>query len=110
MFKLRRGIRARKRGGRRMKPAVVPGRPKAEPGTPRRANHQCHLSVSPRLTRAPSRPTLLPPPETDPVNAPLKPRIGHSACPHDCPSTCALDVELIDERTIGRVRGSDDND
>jgi anaerobic selenocysteine-containing dehydrogenase len=37
-------------------------------------------------------------------------RIGHSACPHDCPSTCALDVELIDERTIGRVRGAKDND
>jgi anaerobic selenocysteine-containing dehydrogenase len=37
-------------------------------------------------------------------------RIGYSACPHDCPSTCALDVELIDERTIGRVRGSKDND
>ena len=38
------------------------------------------------------------------------PRIGYSACPHDCPSTCALDVELIDERTIGRVRGAEDND
>jgi anaerobic selenocysteine-containing dehydrogenase len=37
-------------------------------------------------------------------------RIGFSACPHDCPSTCALDVELIDERTIGRVRGAKDND
>ncbi len=37
-------------------------------------------------------------------------RIGHSACPHDCPSTCALDVELLDERTIGRIRGSADND
>ena len=37
-------------------------------------------------------------------------RIGHSACPHDCPSTCALDVELVDERTIGRVHGSKDND
>src|SRR3972149_6504652 len=36
-------------------------------------------------------------------------RIGYSACPHDCPSTCALEVELIDERTIGRVRGSQDN-
>ncbi|RLL76372.1 molybdopterin oxidoreductase family protein [Ochrobactrum soli] len=36
-------------------------------------------------------------------------KIGHSACPHDCPSTCALDVELLDERTIGRVRGSKDN-
>ena len=37
-------------------------------------------------------------------------RIGYSACPHDCPSTCALDVELIDERTIGRVHGAKDND
>jgi anaerobic selenocysteine-containing dehydrogenase len=37
-------------------------------------------------------------------------RIGYSACPHDCPSTCALEVELLDERTIGRVHGSKDND
>src|SRR5712691_4223416 len=36
-------------------------------------------------------------------------RIGASACPHDCPSTCALEVELLDARTIGRVRGADDN-
>jgi anaerobic selenocysteine-containing dehydrogenase len=36
-------------------------------------------------------------------------RIGASACPHDCPSTCALEVELLDERTIGRVRGAEDN-
>src|SRR5258707_1051116 len=36
-------------------------------------------------------------------------RIGASACPHDCPSTCALEVEVLDERTIGRVRGADDN-
>jgi anaerobic selenocysteine-containing dehydrogenase len=36
-------------------------------------------------------------------------RIGASACPHDCPSTCALEVELIDERTIGRLRGAQDN-
>jgi anaerobic selenocysteine-containing dehydrogenase len=36
-------------------------------------------------------------------------KIGHSACPHDCPSTCALDIELLDERTIGRVRGAKDN-
>ncbi|WP_137387851.1 molybdopterin-containing oxidoreductase family protein [Rhodoligotrophos defluvii] len=36
-------------------------------------------------------------------------KIGHSACPHDCPSTCALDVEVLDEGTIGRVRGSADN-
>lgn len=36
-------------------------------------------------------------------------RIGHSACPHDCPSTCALDVELIDDKRIGRIHGSRDN-
>ncbi|PSJ61052.1 molybdopterin-containing oxidoreductase family protein [Kumtagia ephedrae] len=41
--------------------------------------------------------------------ASAKLKIGHSACPHDCPSTCALDVELIDERTIGRVHGAKDN-
>ncbi|WP_048647696.1 molybdopterin-containing oxidoreductase family protein [Nitratireductor soli] len=35
-------------------------------------------------------------------------QIGHSACPHDCPSTCALDVEIIDGR-IGRVHGAKDN-
>ncbi len=37
-------------------------------------------------------------------------RIGHSACPHDCPSTCALDVEIIDGVRIGRVRGARGND
>jgi anaerobic selenocysteine-containing dehydrogenase len=36
-------------------------------------------------------------------------RIGASACPHDCPSTCALDVEILDERTIGRIHGAEDN-
>ena len=44
------------------------------------------------------------------VRLPSAKRIGYSACPHDCPSTCALEVELLDERTIGRVRGSKDND
>jgi len=29
-----------------------------------------------------------------------------SVCPHDCPSVCSLEVERIDARTIGRVRGS----
>ncbi|MBG21499.1 MAG: dehydrogenase [Rhizobiales bacterium] len=36
-------------------------------------------------------------------------RIGHSACPHDCPSTCALDVEILGPGKIGRVRGAPDN-
>lgn len=35
--------------------------------------------------------------------------IGFSACPHDCPSTCALEVELLDDGRIGRVRGAKDN-
>ncbi|MEM8749739.1 MAG: molybdopterin-dependent oxidoreductase [Pseudomonadota bacterium] len=43
------------------------------------------------------------------MNKPLKTRVFHSACPHDCPSTCALDVEVIDGVTIGRVRGAADN-
>ena len=30
-----------------------------------------------------------------------------SVCPHDCPSTCALDVEVIDGTRIGAVRGAD---
>ena len=32
-----------------------------------------------------------------------------SVCPHDCTSTCALEVERIDARKIGRVRGSHRN-
>jgi len=28
-----------------------------------------------------------------------------SVCPHDCPSTCALEVERLDPATIGKVRG-----
>ena len=36
-------------------------------------------------------------------------RIAASACPHDCPSTCALEVEVLDAHTIGRVRGAPDN-
>jgi anaerobic selenocysteine-containing dehydrogenase len=43
-------------------------------------------------------------------NSDLVPRTGYSACPHDCPSTCALEVEVLDERTIGRVRGARHND
>ena len=33
----------------------------------------------------------------------------YSVCPHDCPSTCALEVEKIDEYTIGKVRGATAN-
>ena len=37
------------------------------------------------------------------------PRIGHSACPHDCPSTCALDIEIGADGRIGRMHGAKDN-
>ncbi|MBK5103813.1 MAG: molybdopterin oxidoreductase family protein [Burkholderiales bacterium] len=30
----------------------------------------------------------------------------HSTCPHDCPSTCALELERIDDSRIGKVRGA----
>ena len=39
----------------------------------------------------------------------MLPEIHHSACPHDCPSTCALEVEKLDDFTIGRIRGARDN-
>ena len=35
--------------------------------------------------------------------------IRFSACPHDCPSTCALEVERLDDHTIGRVHGAQGN-
>ena len=35
--------------------------------------------------------------------------IHKSACPHDCPSTCALEIEKLDDFTIGRVRGAKAN-
>src|SRR3984893_4952322 len=41
-----------------------------------------------------------------PMNQHAKVDIRHSTCPHDCPSACALDVEVIEGRSIGRVRGS----
>jgi len=43
------------------------------------------------------------------MNQLVRPRIAASACPHDCPSTCALEVEVFDAHTIGRVRGAPDN-
>src|SRR6202051_382895 len=43
------------------------------------------------------------------MNQLVRPKIGASACPHDCPSTCALEVEIFDTHTIGRVRGAEDN-
>ncbi len=33
----------------------------------------------------------------------------NSTCPHDCPSTCALQIEKISNTKIGKVRGAPDN-
>jgi len=32
-----------------------------------------------------------------------------SVCPHDCPSACSLEVERIDDKTIGRIYGAKEN-
>ena len=36
--------------------------------------------------------------------------IRPSVCPHDCPSTCALEVDVRDDGRIGAIRGAEDND
>jgi anaerobic selenocysteine-containing dehydrogenase len=36
-------------------------------------------------------------------------RFAASVCPHDCPSTCSLEVEVLDRGRIGAVRGAADN-
>ena len=42
------------------------------------------------------------------MNAPVKIEHRPSVCPHDCPSACALDVEVIDGARIGRIHGAKD--
>ncbi|MEO5807217.1 molybdopterin oxidoreductase family protein [Devosia sp.] len=43
------------------------------------------------------------------MNKAIVARTVRSVCPHDCPSVCALDVDLLDDKTIGRVRGAKDD-
>ncbi len=43
------------------------------------------------------------------MNAPLAISRHPSVCPHDCPSVCALDVEVIGGNRIGRVYGAPDH-
>ena len=43
------------------------------------------------------------------MNKPVASRVARSVCPHDCPSACALDVDIVDANTIGRVRGAQDD-
>ena len=39
------------------------------------------------------------------MNAPVTSLFRPSVCPHDCPSACSLDVEVLGNNRIGRVRG-----
>ncbi len=43
------------------------------------------------------------------MNAPIAQRTIRSVCPHDCPSVCALDVDILADGTVGRVRGAKDD-
>ena len=52
-------------------------------------------------------PDIVPPDIVPPDIVP--PNIVPSVCPHDCPSTCALEVERLDARRIGRIHGARDN-
>jgi anaerobic selenocysteine-containing dehydrogenase len=42
-------------------------------------------------------------------SAPMQRNVRHSVCPHDCPSTCALEIDVLDGRRIGTVRGAEGN-
>src|SRR4051794_36066731 len=42
------------------------------------------------------------------MNAPSPVVRLNSVCPHDCPSACALEVEVIGGTTVGRVHGAAD--
>ncbi len=43
------------------------------------------------------------------MNIAIPNRKAATACPHDCPSTCALEVEIDADGRIGRVHGAKDN-
>ncbi|MBJ6988858.1 molybdopterin-dependent oxidoreductase [Devosia sp. MC521] len=43
------------------------------------------------------------------MNAQAPSRTIRSVCPHDCPSVCALDVDILPDGKVGRVRGAKDD-
>jgi anaerobic selenocysteine-containing dehydrogenase len=43
---------------------------------------------------------------SDSGDTPDQRQVRSSVCPHDCPSTCALEVEVLDGARIGAVRGA----
>ena len=40
------------------------------------------------------------------MNQHAKIAIRHSTCPHDCPSACALDIEVVEGRIYPEITGS----
>ena len=42
------------------------------------------------------------------MTVPARVELRPSVCPHDCPSACALQVEVIDGKSIGRIHGAKD--
>ena len=43
------------------------------------------------------------------MNKNVDPRTISSTCPHDCPSTCGLKIDLDENRQVSRVRGAAEN-
>ncbi|MEM8794145.1 MAG: molybdopterin-dependent oxidoreductase [Pseudomonadota bacterium] len=43
------------------------------------------------------------------MNRPLTGMTVHSTCPHDCPSTCGLTIDLDSQGRMTRVRGAEEN-
>ena len=39
----------------------------------------------------------------------VRPELRKSACPHDCPSACSLEVTVLPDNRIGRIAGSAEN-
>jgi anaerobic selenocysteine-containing dehydrogenase len=39
----------------------------------------------------------------------VRPELRKSACPHDCPSACSLEVAVLPDNRIGRILGSAEN-
>src|SRR5450631_1023539 len=71
------------------------------PASPRKGGAEVHRTCSPPPASHAAILCYL-----EDMNASVNIAIRHSTCPHDCPSACALDVEVIDGTAIGRVRGS----
>lgn len=47
--------------------------------------------------------------QTDAASPAPQAGVRATACPHDCPSTCALEVEITEDGRLGKVRGAKDN-